>query len=65
MDGRAKSVRAKACLFCGHKYVGGPMNIRQHLDKLLPNRNVRACRPHAAWIERHAAVVAELRLRSR
>ena len=64
-NGRAKSVRAKCCIFCGHAYVGGPTNIRQHLDKMLPNRNVRACKPKADWVVRHNEVVEELRARAR
>ena len=64
MAGRAKTVRAKRCLFCGHTYLGGPLNIRQHLDRLLPHRNVRACKPIAQWVDRHAAVLQELRLRA-
>jgi len=63
--GRAKVVRAKCCLFCRHSYVGGPHNIRQHLDEKLPCRNVRACKPRAQFKERHSQVVKELRARAR
>ena len=55
--------KKKACDLCGHEYAGGPALIRIHLDKTLKPREVAACHPAVNKIQRHNAVLAELRKR--
>ena len=37
---RFKSRVKKDCLFCGHRYIGGPHAIREHMDANLKPRHV-------------------------
>lgn len=58
------NVKSKACVFCGLKYAGGPAHIRQHLDKSVKPRHVKACQPGINHFQRHAEVVTVLRERA-
>jgi hypothetical protein len=51
---------AKACIFCGHHFPGGPCRIGDHFE--ATGKHVKGCKP-IIWLPRHKEVVAELKLR--
>ena len=61
---RKGSHSTKACVFCDFKYTGGPVFIRQHLDKNITPRHIHKCEPKINWFQRHAEVVCALRERA-
>ena len=63
--GKKKEREAKKCIFCDFNYKGGPKVIRVHLDCALKPRAIRACKPKEECVDRHAAVVKELRARAK
>ena len=54
----------KMCLFCRKEYTGGPIHIRNRLDKKIIPRERAVCSPTVDWVHRHAEVVAVLRERA-
>ena len=58
VSGRARNTKRKQCLFCGFHFTGGPFQIRCHIDPAVVPRTIRACKPTAAWQERHVAVLS-------
>ena len=61
VDKPGDTTNAKACIFCGHKFAGGPARIDNHLED--SGTHIKNCIPDLIWKTRHKEVVAELKLR--